>query len=450
MSNDPKINNYRFIFLVFLGIVFGITYLFSPGGSSVIFVISIGIIICYKKYWKLEEARFLLILFSIGFFSRIFFIIFTDAFLYLTGRTYQHAGYAVAGLWGDSNFYTIRSWCMFVFRDNPTQFFKYFSMSYGYHGYLYVLELFHSLFGFSPTSSKFINCFLGSFNGIVTYAITSHIFDKKAAKISAVLVTFFPSLFLWSVSNLKDIPFLTMTLASFYIFMKYLKKRNVAYLLFITAFLFFQFHLRSNMSRPLIVAIVIGLSFGFLNTNLKRVLFLMAIPPLLWCNVNKFHQFTMNALDFIKDMLQKHISMALEKGIPYYILPAAYYQSRDLSNLALGEILIGFLKGWFYFLLSPFPWRIQSISQLFSMPQMILWYILLVFASIGFLVVFRKSPFVTFLFAFYIFLMGTLTSMADGNIGTLFRHRDMITPLILIFSSVAIAELFKKQQPVNV
>lgn len=448
MSNDPKINNYRFIFLVFLGIIFGIIYLLSPGGLCVALFVTICMIGCYKKYEKSEEAKFLLILFVVGFFSRIFVTVFSDLYLFLTNRLYQHAGYEVVGLWGDSNLYTIRSWCMLVYRNNPKEFFKYFTMSYGHTGYLYVLELFHFLFGFSPTSSKFINCFLGSFNGIIAYAITKNIFSKRAARVCAMLVTFFPSLFLWSVSNLKDIPFLTLTLGSFYIFMRYLKKRNFFYLLFLGVLLFLQLHIRANISRPLIIVMIIGLGLSLLNSNLKRIAFLTVISPFLWCNVSKFYQFKMKALDLIKYILQKHIAVTLSGGICYYILPATYYQSRDLSKLSLIEIFIAFLKGWFYFLFSPFPWRIQSISQFFSMPQMLLWYFSLIFAGIGFLIVFKKSLFITFLFALYIFLIGTLAGMSEGNIGTLFRHRDMITPLILIFGSITIAELFKKQQKV--
>ncbi len=58
--------------------------------------------------------------------------------------------------------------------------------------------------GKSPLSLLFINCFAGSLTAIFIYYIAEEIAGKKAARISAILTAFWPSLFIWSVQNLKE------------------------------------------------------------------------------------------------------------------------------------------------------------------------------------------------------------------------------------------------------
>jgi len=44
------------------------------------------------------------------------------------------------------------------------------------------------------------------------------------------------------------------------------------------------------------------------------------------------------------------------------------------------------------------------------------------------------------LFVFFI-VIGTLLAFTGGNIGTNFRHRDMLTPVYLVFASAGLAQM---------
>ncbi len=48
----------------------------------------------------------------------------------------------------------------------------------------------------------------------------------------------------------------------------------------------------------------------------------------------------------------------------------------------------------------------------------------------------------TFVIFAYIIVLGSIIAMNSGNIGTVFRHRDMLTPLFLIFGSVGLIKTF--------
>jgi hypothetical protein len=71
---------------------------------------------------------------------------------------------------------------------------------------------------------------------------------------------------------------------------------------------------------------------------------------------------------------------------------------------------------------------------------MLLWYAALVGA---FVVVLRRSPSWRFLAPLALFVGGTMTVLvsAEGNVGTVFRHRAMVVPFVLIMAAPAFANV---------
>lgn len=444
MENYNTITKPRFALNIFTGCSLGIAYFLSPGGFCVIMCTLIITIVMAQKFWHTPDGRFLLILFSIAFFFRVISVLIIDSFLYLTGMLYQHVGTKVAGIWGDSNLYTVRSWFMVTLADNPKLFYNYFSSGYGHGGHLYILSLFHHIFGFSPTSSKLINCFLGAFNGVIAYGIGYHLSGKQSAKIFAVLTVAFPSLFFWSISNLKDVPFITLTLLTIYSLILFKKKPKARFPALILLCLFLQYQLRINMSVPLIPVSLFAVIWIFLRSRVNKAVFSIITCLLILFKAHSYSDINLAALNFVKTMLKKHVAMVLEGGIPYYLLPAHYYPAADFSNITFTEIAATFVKGWYYLLFSPFPWKISSASQAVSLPQMIIWYFLMIMAISGIFIGIKKNPLIISAVLFYIFIMGTLISLADGNVGTLFRHRDMISPLVMLLSAISLPVFVKR------
>jgi hypothetical protein len=91
-----------------------------------------------------------------------------------------------------------------------------------------------------------------------------------------------------------------------------------------------------------------------------------------------------------------------------------------------------------YVLFSPFPWSLRRALDLLPVPEMLLWYAALVGA---FVVVVRRSPPWPLLVPIVFFIGGTMTVfvLAEANVGTLFRHRAMVVPFVLILAAPAFA-----------
>jgi hypothetical protein len=115
----------------------------------------------------------------------------------------------------------------------------------------------------------------------------------------------------------------------------------------------------------------------------------------------------------------------------------AYLTGLDIST-PLG--LLSFLPlGLAYFLLSPFPWQIGSARHLLPMPEMLFYYCLIPFVLLGAGAAFRRR----FSVAVVLLVTLALTTLGYGvgstNVGTAYRHRGQVMPMLLCFAAAGIA-----------
>jgi hypothetical protein len=95
-------------------------------------------------------------------------------------------------------------------------------------------------------------------------------------------------------------------------------------------------------------------------------------------------------------------------------------------------------RGLAFVLLAPFPWSVSRALDLLPVPEMLLWYVALASALITTI---RHRQTWRMLAPLVLFVGGTLLVfiLAEGNIGTLFRHRAMVVPFVLILASPGFA-----------
>jgi hypothetical protein len=101
-------------------------------------------------------------------------------------------------------------------------------------------------------------------------------------------------------------------------------------------------------------------------------------------------------------------------------------------------------KGVIHFCLEPFPWHIHSMSMLLAFPQMLLWYFMTFLSLIGVLTALRYCPRSSLVLIIYLIVTTLALSVSGGNIGTDFRHRDILTPIVLIFGSAGLLKSLGK------
>lgn len=97
-------------------------------------------------------------------------------------------------------------------------------------------------------------------------------------------------------------------------------------------------------------------------------------------------------------------------------------------------------RGAFYALFAPFPWEARARIDLVAIPEMLLWYVTFAGALISLAVTRRmwwaELPSALFIVGVLIMLM-----LAEGNVGSLFRHRAIVIPSTIVIAAPALARL---------
>ena len=90
--------------------------------------------------------------------------------------------------------------------------------------------------------------------------------------------------------------------------------------------------------------------------------------------------------------------------------------------------------GLWYTVTAPLPWTTTKLSQRMAIPDMLLWYLCVVLGLLGLAVSGKRWPQLVLPLG-YVVAIALLLAMVEGNVGTLFRHRAMLIPFVMIFSA---------------
>jgi len=282
--------------------------------------------------------------------------------------------------------------------------------------------------GESPLSAVFINCLAGSLTVIFIFDITKQFSNnRKILTYAAILTAFWPSTFLWSIQNLKE-P-ITVFFASFLMWIILRVRKNFRfYLLLLAAIPFLVLKQLREFVIPVFLCALLLNFFLTLKTRKETRLFLLlgvCLVIFLFIEKKGVSSFLPKAIDgepFL-EWLHRNRSYRASGG-------SAFLAGMDITNLANFIIFLplSFLVAW----LAPFPWQMGSLGQISGLFEMIVFYLLLPCMFYGIKFIIRNNAKQGLYIVLYIFIMGFILALIEGNIGTLFRHRAMILPFCFI------------------
>ena len=289
----------------------------------------------------------------------------------------------------------------------------------------------------SPLSLIFINCLASSLTVIFIYYITKQFYNGKAAKISAILTAFWPSLFTWSIQNLKE-PLSIFLITLLIWVMLQLKIKFRFYLLFLIILSSIALKELRMVSFFMFYVVILPLSLILFLWRKNKILFLFLIASIGLIIAIIINHYLMQFLP------QNQSNFSFFEYIYKMRTYRAYGSTAFLSNLDITNPLnliffipIALLVAW----LAPFPWQIGSMSQITAIPEMLLYYALLpaMFLGLGFIMRYKIKE--GGIIVLYIFIMMLVLAFIEGNIGTLFRHRAMVLPFMFILVGIGLDKM---------
>ena len=305
---------------------------------------------------------------------------------------------------------------------------------YGYSILNWIYGAFYFLAGYSPFLISLFNITIGSLAAWMIYLVTYRITEHRIVSAWAMGFTILsPSQILWSADLLKE-PTIELILAVIvYLFVVMIQQRKWHYLIFLVLLSYPLGHLRIKM-HFLALAFLALSAFLFIPRRLIIGLLLLVVVLSAVIFYRKPSRMKEDYRSFQANIISTQIGNITTGGAYYKFIPDRYQPGASNSTLMDSrEITLSYLKALYYYLCTPNPFKRASLNKTPALPQMFIWYFLMIFFFFpGTLYLlryhFRSSG------AIFIFLLVFTSGLAffTGNEGTAFRQRDILTPFFFI------------------
>jgi 4-amino-4-deoxy-L-arabinose transferase-like glycosyltransferase len=411
----------------------GVTFLFAVFG-----------LIAYAVYRNTPgpDRRFVLTVLVTGFLLRVVLAVALHAYFYTKGFHSTS---------GDDLLYIVKS-CALSYRwqGKPYEWEQAITGStyqYGLTPFTYMMAFFYRVFGFHPVASKIINCMIGALTGWVSYLMAARMFNNRAARLAIVAVTFYPSLVRWSAANLKDPMIILLFMICIYIIVDALCGRIALWKVLILAaamtvlYFFSQIFYFALAVGGLAIALTIR-AYCFINMKKAgkicgavALVLLVAIVPRF---INFGRGLLIDAIYLCHDT-QSAVSSSDYAG--YFFYPGDFMVKLSRGVIDISRLVSVIFINTAYFMLAPFPWQVTSRVRMMAFPQTVLWYAVFVLAIYGFFRLIVEKPRVAVLLGILLTVGISVNAMAEGNIGSAFRHRDFYAPIFIVLASAMLDSL---------
>lgn len=296
--------------------------------------------------------------------------------------------------------------------------------------YFYLNGISFLLFG-SSLPLKLLNAFLGALSCRYAFLLAEALFGVSAAKRTARLVAFFPSLVLWSCLNVRDV-----------------------WVVFLIVYISWKsYQLVAGFSPTGLVHLLVAIAL--VNTFRPYLYLVVALPPLAALVIGKRGHLARNVI--LAVLVGVATVMLVEEGVATrttemmdletlaqkrknltFAADSSFERDADISTPA--KALAFLPTGLVYFWFSPFPWQITSLLKVLSLPEVLLVYALTPSVVRGLAWTMRHRLRDAMQILLLTALLTVSYALGSGNVGTLFRHRAQAMVFYLMFASVGIEE----------
>lgn len=361
-------------------------------------------------------------------------------------------------------------------------------------GHIYLLNAYtyteaglYLLVGHHPFAMILTNCAFGALTAGLVYLLALRLFDHFAARFSAMAAAFFPSLFFWSLLNLKDVMstlFIALLLFSATCLLLTGKqwlilptlvtltvvgsvRVYIGLLLSVLIPVTIAFQRRGRFLHKWRTAAALAIGGAMIVWFSGSGAWLMSTVPLL---PQLRYATAGNANSaYVPTAIPTHPAIAGE--VPSVATPTVGAAVGSVATIpasagtggidaaspplpdsdaitrrgSLRDLFHWFPTGLAFALAAPFPWAARRPVELVTIPEMLLWYVAMVLAVIGVGVHWRQWRWHMPILG-YLGVTILVMAMAEGTVGTLLRHRTMIIVPMLPFSGAGAGWLWHRRR----
>jgi 4-amino-4-deoxy-L-arabinose transferase-like glycosyltransferase len=296
-------------------------------------------------------------------------------------------------------------------------------------GMLYYIAAIYYIVGQNILAAAFVTASLGASTAVVVYKVVMLLFNHpRIARTAAVMVAFSPSMIIWSSYALKDglIVFCLSFCALYTLNLR--EKFSLKHLALLLLFLFGLYALRHYVFMVLFVAIAGGMILGAKNFSPTRILqggFLVLVIGFVFAYFGA------------KDVAEKNFDLKkIQSGRVWGAKAANTGFGADVDITDTRAAITFLPLGITYVLFAPFPWMINSLGQLITLPELILWWLSFPLLIKGYWFAIRHRLKESLTICLFTICLTFVYALYQTNVGTAYRQRAQLYVFFFIFISV--------------
>ncbi len=318
--------------------------------------------------------------------------------------------------------------------------------AYLFGAFVYLETGLFLVFGPDARIPILLNSALAIVTSILIFDLTTRLFGSRAGLMAAAIVALFPSLILWSALNLKDSPTITLAVLAIWAVVRFQLHPRAVYFLLPFAAGEALITLRSYVAATIAIAALASIALVTMPP-LRRAVAVALAGVLTVVIVIQ----SLNAIgsgigeQLLLAFEHERAGMAVGARTGFVSTPSPTLNPPATAVVAVaphpdevaqvpGRTLSYLPIGLSYALFAPFPLAARRLQELAAAPEMVGWYLLVV---AGFATLWRERRRWLYLSPIVLAIGGLMVvlALAEGNVGTLFRHRAMVVPFAAALAS---------------
>jgi hypothetical protein len=426
------------------GLLLAVVYSASP---LTVCVVVLSSIFCAHAGRGLPapERRALIVILVVALSARLIYV----AALSVIGIP-SHNDLSVGALTGDESYYLSRALrARDIALGVVTTKYDYFVATddYGRTSYLGLLTGIQLWFGPTPYSMRLLNALFFAIGATVLFRIARRAFGPLPAFVGLVTLLFVPSLFVASVSLLKESLYFLVSTLLLACALGAVRSETIGRRVIAVAAGAACLWALNDLRRGALVLAIAGLALGFalrlVAVSRWRTIAAGAALAASLAVVVSTPTLRTRVVDAITSTAKTHAGNVFTVGHAYKLMDPGFYMTPE--NPSVWDVKLTepqaarfVLRAAASFLLTPLPWEMRSIGELAFMPEHMLWYVVLLFLPAGIAAGWKRDSLVTAVILGYALPTAAAIALTNGNVGTLLRLRGLVTPYLLWLSALGI------------
>ncbi len=315
---------------------------------------------------------------------------------------------------------------------------------YGRNSYVTALTAAQLVFGPAPYAIRLLNALLFTIGALLLFRVARDAFAPLPALVGLTMILFWPTLFFWSISLLKESLyfFLGATVLSGLVAgvrgTGWGRRILACTLAGIAAFL-------GRDLRPAALALTAsGVALGFvayfLSASIRRLTVAAVAAVVFGAVALAQPRVEAGVLERLDAAAKTHAGHVFTVGHDYKLLDDGFYLNPvtpAASSLALSRDQAAryLVRAAVSFFVVPAPWQLDSTRELAYLPEQLAWYVLVLLLPAGIIAGWRRDRLTTSLLIGIVLPTAAALSLTNGNVGTLLRLRGLVIPYLIWLSA---------------